>query len=175
MFEPEISEEQAKDISTDGNRIRFLILDGEGWYLGEPFNEQAPSDALAVREFAKRHEFRAPVIIRNPEDSGEMLVYLTKRAEISKKLREVSLKEHREAVAQCARRLALGRWTRRSVCTAISHERFAARRRERSAVVADGHGREESSGSKNNWGGEYRVAERVPARVRIAGEGKRCA
>lgn len=113
MFEPlcgrEITGDRQKDISTDEDRIRVLIKEGEGQYLGEPFHEPAPSDAKAVREFARDHDFRAPVMIRNPEaeDGEEMLVYLMKRAEKGRtKLREVSLKEHREKVAERAQRLA---------------------------------------------------------------------
>lgn len=108
MFEPEIGDHRQKDISTHGDRIRILITEGEARYLGEPINVPVPSDTTAVRQFSKDHEFRAPVMIRNPENSEEMLVYLTRRDKRgSNTLREVGLKEHREAVAKRARQLAM--------------------------------------------------------------------
>lgn len=108
MFEPDTGNEQQNDISTSVvARIRVLIKDGEAQYLGESYDAPAPGDAEEVRGFAKEHEFRAPLMIRNPEDREEMLVYLTKRsARSKKKLAEISLDEHQRQVAECAHMLA---------------------------------------------------------------------
>lgn len=109
MFEPDTGDEQQKDISTSvAERVRVVITESEARYLGESYDSPAPGDAEAVRTFAKEHEFRAPLMIRNPENRKEMLVYLTKRsAKSKKKLAEVPLEEHQREVAAYARKLAM--------------------------------------------------------------------
>src|SRR5579884_3743503 len=108
MFEPEVGE--PIDVATSEERIRLLYREDHWEFLGAGLGE-LPEDSSrpAIGSFAKRNEFRAPVIIRNATDeSDQMLVYFTKRNETKKSpLREVALKEHRQAVAERARQLAI--------------------------------------------------------------------
>lgn len=115
MFEEEVGD-GPNDVATNDDpvlgiqRVRVLCREDGGQYLGASLEAQPPgSQRSEILAFATENEFRAPVIVRNPEDeSDEKLVYLTKRSEKQRvALREVRLDKHREAVARRACQIAL--------------------------------------------------------------------
>lgn len=113
MFEAELGANDFgandfKDVATDGDRIRVAYKDGEGRELGASLNIPLPGGARTeIAEFAKTNGFRAPLILRCPDSSDDLLVYLTRRLERQKAvLQEVSLEKHQDDVARQAHDLA---------------------------------------------------------------------
>ncbi len=111
MFEPEAGAAEGNKNDVAGcQRARTRLLSSEnGWSCLEPEAEfGVPDDDESIVAFARRQTFRAPFTVKNPEsDFGDKLVYLRKRAQTKAgQLREISLNEHQEAVANRARELA---------------------------------------------------------------------
>lgn len=95
-------------------RCRYLI-EGDVWrFLGkpkqiEPAETEYPSlrDRNAIAAFARRGDFKAPLLIRHPEEPGKALAYFAKATLGKKNLRDVPLEEHQSAVACKAKDLAI--------------------------------------------------------------------
>jgi CRISPR-associated endonuclease/helicase Cas3 len=109
MFEAETGGAGA-DVATSGERTRLVFLENAWRFVGVACDDMpADSSRAQIASFAKRNSFRAPLIIRNPQDeSAEMLVYLTQIFERRRgALKEISLSHHQREVAVRARKLAI--------------------------------------------------------------------
>ncbi|MDQ2844280.1 MAG: type I-U CRISPR-associated helicase/endonuclease Cas3 [Acidobacteriota bacterium] len=95
------------ETNVEKKRRRCLISeDGVRW-IGEQEPSLPGESAKDLVSFAIGTGFKVPVIIRNPESDGKMLVYFGAKRDQQQQITDVALKIHSAAVAERAYRLAL--------------------------------------------------------------------
>jgi CRISPR-associated endonuclease/helicase Cas3 len=109
MFQPEHPGSHVRfDVADETlSRRRFRIGENSSAKIGKGGDGEAPGHTLAeLASYAREHGFKAPAIVRHPDDDQLMLVYFGASMARSSQRREVTLKAHRSAVGQKAREMA---------------------------------------------------------------------